>query len=437
MKKLKPFLFVAMIGVLFITIFILWLQHDESLNDTTNELFAFQQGYQPDLKEHPYFIALGLDAKQDIDPMLLGRLRYHQYWAHYFTAPLSESDAQNSLELNIAQKFKGSGIDGHSKELLSNLSKNRDKGIDLELLAKSKQQLNLGFEKNQYLVQRYLNLIHQKNYRDLSLPANSALLDYSNMMNIHYLYISKLAMDRDADVLKSYIDQLILIYADTTSLIYKMLLNRMIDSSLTLLHFLVDDVDSHMSVMPMTDQQLSYRKVFAGELWFITTGLPSYENHIKNTSSHEEVIDNSSAIGLIGKSNLFFLPNMTINQFARQYQPYIELSESPYLKFKAEVNLIGKQEQDQQQLFKLKNYIGNILVNIGSPSFVDYIVRSRLLDHKIRVFNVLHGGKEWDLEQLNLNKDGYAFYQTQHELCIRSPYLKKIDWNQDSCLAIQ
>ncbi|NAS09798.1 hypothetical protein [Acinetobacter haemolyticus] len=433
MRKLKIFLYVVIVTILLIIALLIWMQRDEPLNHTSQELFSLQSAYQADLKEHPYFLALGLDAKQEIDPMLLGRLRYHQYWAHYFIEPWSEWGENNRLELNIAKKFKGSSIDEDTQKLLQNLTKNRAKGVDLEILKSNQTQLNSSFEQNQYLIQRYVNFIQQKHYHDLSLPANSALLDYANMINLHYLYISKLAIDRNDDLLKSYIDRLMMMYAETTSLIYKMVLNRMIDSSVTLLHFLANEQNTPFNVMPMTDQQLSYKNVFAGELRYIETSLPSNNHDFGNG----EVIDQSAFMRLLGKSNLFFLPNMTINQFANQYLPYIQLSESPYLKFKQNINSVAGLEQGQQEAFKLKNFMGNILANIGSPAFVDYMVKSRLLDNKIRVFNVLHSGEDWNITQLNLNEDGYEFYKTPHELCIRSPYRKKVEWNQDSCLSIQ
>ncbi|MDH0033012.1 MULTISPECIES: hypothetical protein [unclassified Acinetobacter] len=436
MKKLKIVLYGSIVIFLLVITLVIWLQRDEPLSDISNELFSLQLGYQADLKEHPYFMILGMDAKQNIDPMLLGRLRYHQYWAYYFTSPLMGWEDNNRLESKITSRFTDD-IDEVTKKLLLDLNENRDKGIDLKLLKVNEQKLILGFNSNRYLIQRHLKIVQQKNYSDLALPANSPLLNYSSMLNSHYLYISKLALDRNNSVLRNYIDNLLLQYTNTTNLVYKMILHRMIDSSLTLLHFLANEQNTPINVTPMTDQQLSYKNVFGGELNFLKTSFPSYEDYIRNDFTDNEVLDNSLPMRTIRKSNLFFLPNMTINQIASQYLPYIKLSESPYVKFKQRVNLIKDQEQAKQTVFKLKNFIGNILANIGSPAFADYLVRSRLLDNKIRVFNVLHSGNDWSIEQLNLNKEGYEFYKTQDKLCIRSPYLKKVDWNQDSCLGIQ
>lgn len=437
LKKIKIVLRGSIVIFLLVITLVIWLQRDEPLSDISNELFSLQLGYNANLKEHPYFLILGMDAKQNVDPMLLGRVRYHQYWAYYFTSPLSGFEDNNSLESKIANRFADGGVDEVTKKLLGDLSENRDKGIDLELLKINEQKIMKAFDDNKYLIQRHLKIIQQKNYTDLALPANSSLLNYPYMLNIHYLYISKLALERDSLTLKSYIDHLILKYVNTTSLIYKMVLNRMIDSSLTLLHFLSNEQNAPIDILPMTDQQLSYKNVFGGELIFLKTSFPSYEDYIRNDFTDNEVLDNSSPMQTIRKSNLFFLPNMTINQIASQYLSYIKLSESPYTKFKQRVNLIRDQEQAKQTVFKLKNFIGNILADIGSPAFADYLVRSRLLDNKIRVFNVLHSGNDWSIEQLNLNKEGYEFYKTQDKLCIRSPYLKKVDWNQDSCLSIK
>lgn len=437
MSSFKKFTYIFLISIFFIITILVWLSQDQPLNRTTKELLSIQKNYQPNLKRHPFFLILGSDAKKNIDPMLLGRLRYHQYWAYYFMSPLSGWSDYNFLELKISNRFVDGDVDGVTKELLLNLNENRDKGIDLEILKINEQKVIKAFDENKYLIQRHLKSLQEKSDDQLALPANAPIFNYSPTLSTHYLYISKLALDRNNSALKNYIDDLMLQYANTTNLVYKMVLYRMIDSSLTLLHFLSNEKNTPINIPPMTDQQLSYKNVFGGELILLITSFPSYEYYIRNDFTDNSELDNSLPMRLIRKSNLFFLPNMTMNQFAQQYSPYIQLSESPYLRFKQEANLIVDQEQAKQTVFKLKNYIGNIFVNMGSSTFIGYIVRSRLLDNKIRVFNVLHSGNEWSIEQLNLNKEGYEFYKTQDKLCIRSPYLKKVDWNQDSCLSIQ
>ncbi|MCW8039895.1 hypothetical protein [Acinetobacter entericus] len=68
------------------------------------------------------------------------------------------------------------------------------------------------------------------------------------------------------------------------------------------------------------------------------------------------------------------------------------------------------------------------------------LLRPRLLNNKIQVFNIIHSGQNTDREISEKSQEGYVFIKNANQLCIVNPFEKRQKLNerlqQDSCVEI-
>ncbi len=422
LKKLKWF---GGSGFLLLVVFMLWLHHDEPLSQETQQLLSLQEGYKPELKTHPYFFMLGFDAKQNVDPMVLGRLRYHQDWANYFQHKQNLSGQPSALEL----KLTSSGTSAETKQLLSDFKRQyqTEQSFDMGWIVQHKIQIQKAIQRDYGWIERYQTLLQQSPQSELLQPPDAVWANYGLLMNVHYLYLMNLlTSNQPAQQLQQYIEHLTQSMSRSNHLVDQMVLVEKINTSTQLLHDLNRKEHHHLSLDGLSLQQLSMRKTLAMEANIMVLVNPFNVTH-SSESGDGVTFWQRLALPFV------YLPHMTTNQYVRDLQQVIVLSEMNYADFKKDINHLAAIKPDH---IVVKNFVGNILMQIGGPSMQKYLIKMRQLDHTILLFNVLNSQQTWNVQSLNQNKEGYEFYQTDTRLCIKSPYLEKTVWNEDRCMSL-
>lgn len=127
--------------------------------------------------------------------------------------------------------------------------------------------------------------------------------------------------------------------------------------------------------------------------------------------------------------------NQSMNQTYLNYQPYVEVSKLPYPNFSVKINQI---QLAKQRKWALSNNIGNILNQVARLNREDDILRPRLLDNKIQVFNIVNSKQDLDVLINNKSKEAYVFIRNKNQLCIENPFKNRQQLNeklqQDSCV---
>lgn len=132
---------------------------------------------------------------------------------------------------------------------------------------------------------------------------------------------------------------------------------------------------------------------------------------------------------------LIYLPNKTINQIAQDMEVYLKLSELPYLQFKQQ---LGELKIKKRSEHALKNYMGNMVVQMSHPNYIKFSMNNHLINNEILVFNVLNQGIT-DIDVLNKNTQGYEFLKIKNKLCIKNPHpnprsMENKRLSQNSCV---
>lgn len=80
-----------------------WLQQDDELSAQSKALIDVDYAFQSDLKQHPFFYVWGMDAKAEVEPETLGRLRYYEQWQQQ-GKPLSSANKTTPIQIQQLQK---------------------------------------------------------------------------------------------------------------------------------------------------------------------------------------------------------------------------------------------------------------------------------------------------------------------------------------------
>lgn len=131
-----------------------------------------------------------------------------------------------------------------------------------------------------------------------------------------------------------------------------------------------------------------------------------------------------------------FLPNMTFNELAERDSIYSELSRVPYHQLKQKM---GELQPKENGGWRVKNFVGHTLAQIGGPEFKKHLLMNHILNNKIFAFNALNTG-ELDITQLNQNTEGRRYFEKQGKLCVEIPYpeneIVALNLKTDSCVKI-
>lgn len=424
-KKLIKILIICAL-CLWVIIFatIKWLSADEPLSKESQVLLDQVQMYDPDLQEHPYFFELGFDAKSDIDQILLGRMQYQYGWSkdQYLNGLHDDSDSISNDPRYIAiEKFKGQFLSEQDEAFLKNFSKKAsNEGMSYRYLLNNKTQLQRIYTQQRMLNHRFQQyLVLPPSEHVLLTSMAGAMPPYTLIMRMHYLYLSHLAFQGDQLAITKYTKQLMAKYQQPMPMIHKMFINEMISQNLNILNDL-NRISSlkKQSLPQLTLKQISLKNELSTEFANMFVILNNLLDSDKNSNQAEKPKQLKQWI-FFKLYSLFYNKNISINHYAEAVQSAILLSELNDLEFKKQLTNFKKPKEKPNAL---KNYWGQkILGNDEDLNWEHFVVRPRLLNQKIRVFNVLLENRHVNLKQLNQNAQGHEYYQKNGELCIKSP----------------
>lgn len=341
-----------------------------------------------------------------------------------------------------SKKLEGVFFNEDEAKILDLIRTSSKQNLSYKLYQKHRLELESLYRNNSVLVQRYDRLLELENPKNiLLLSIHSGTPNFNLMIKVHHLYLSNLAFNKNVKAIVQYTHTLIA-KTENVPLLDKMVYLSMISNNLDILNDLrLLNSQLNIELNQFNQKQLSIRNALSAEVGSISEMLNLINEHEKlaefyglllekkESGTYNSLIKNKFA-------HLLFLKNASLNLYVSNIYPAIHLSES------SNTNLIQALKNQQNVEVKkswIKNYLGQRIIGIGMPQWGRYAVRPRLVDQKIQVFNVLSKNRHLDLEQLNQNKDGYEYYRTETELCIKSP-----DPNQDvdqwekhkSCLRI-
>lgn len=435
----KPwYILIFLIWGLFIG-FLYWLTRDEPLSKEAEQLLSNVQLYDVSLNEHPYFDVLGFDARSDADQQILGYLKYQEGWAEFFHHFFDVDREQISQP---SKKLEGIFFSDNEAKSLDLILKASKQGLRYQDYQRHRAALMSTFYKNKNLKQRYERLLKQSSSENiLLLSINGVIPNFIVIMKVHHLYLSHLAFNNDVEAIVQYTN-ILTGKMENAPLVDKMVYLSMVSNNLDILNdLLILNPKLKINVKRLNYQQLSVRKALSAEVASISVMLDRVNKH-ENLANfygflHEKRQSETSNNWIKNKIvHLFFLKNTSLNIYVEDIYPAIHLSEL------SNINLIKTLRNKKEVRVKktgLKNYLGEYIIDVAMPNWKIYALRPRLLDQKIQILNILSNDRRFDLKQLNQNTEGYKYYRTETELCIKSPnpHQDKEQWEQyKSCLKI-
>jgi hypothetical protein len=380
------------------------------------------ENYQinPNLVDHPYFYYLGLDASENIDPLKLGAYRYYRGWSESTNDINIEEDS--SIEENTLMKSWSSEQEKLFDELQGLFKKENFENF-FQYVHEHHSELNQLIDSNKVGLNRLDQLFLMKNFKSLALSPESD----------------------DSSV--TYFKNLILLKMVDIELNQKQKLNLFLDefNKLTAFHkknssveiiIISSYIDRYIDVIRF--QQLKEKQKNGIQLELFNQQQLSTKSTLKDTAVMLYLTSNYAMSKLPQNIRpLIYLPNKTINQVTKDMEIYLKLSELPYVEYKKQLTTI---EPNKHSEYALKNYVGNMLVQISQPNYINFSMYNHLINNKIIVFNTLNQ-ELVDVDTLNQNKQGYDFYKTKTELCIKNPHpnpsaLEHQRLSQNSCVKI-
>ncbi|RYL22985.1 hypothetical protein [Acinetobacter piscicola] len=427
--------------VLLLSGVVFWLIQDEPISQNAMALLADVRLYETDLKQDPYFLWLGFDAKTDAEQQLLGQKIYHRDWKNFYQT--------NSVYIDEPiEKFselQGDFLTEADEKVFEQLIKDLQVEIGIEAYQKQQRALEEIYSRQSVLNARWQALLHQApTQKVLVLSVEGAIPNFTLMMKIHRLYVAHLLFQQDVAALVRYTEALIAKDQSAVSLLDKMIMLNLISDNIELIHQLNQRLGQKHTLSELSLAQMSMRFPFASE----TAVMQQVTNRLVDRQSPQGLFDfiyeDENQQKSVEKHPIadFFTPllllkNQSLNRYVSYIYPTLVISELPNPQFKQAL------QQPHDSTVKrswLKNFMGNKLVDVALPRWETYAIRPRLINQKIVLLNVLAQHQAIDLARLNQNTQGYAFYQTKTALCIKTPnpYLDEEEQRKyGSCLKLE
>jgi hypothetical protein len=425
MKILKYFGYAFLVLVFGLILLIMWLRWDDPLKDNAQKYIRSDLLYQPHLKEHAFFSALGLNAKDDVDAADLGRHRYHTEWGHFLKDMNAEyTQIDSGLNQQLTRKPLSKEDLDLLKELRSTLiaSPNNFSG----LVVKHKQRLGELLVQEQVPLQRFQSLMQSKDYVSLVMQPAAMSVDSRYFINLQVLSLVKVELQSEKKF-KDYLTQFNYAFNFTNNqlnLIEKMSTVAWLSQIIDLIRVEQTSAKQKITLPTMSPEQLSLnhslRYEYAGT--YITTRqkLSQYERE-----------------GYGFMLSLMLLPNKTFNTLADRYDHIWVLSETAYPQLPEKIVNI---DFGPFEMYRLKNVMGNIYAQIEMPRYDHYLLKTHIVNNKIYSFNALND------EKFNLKKDvvgaeGRRYVEYENMLCTTPPYPQNRfndlkDFGINSCVRI-
>ena len=400
--------------------FVSWLRQDTVLSTQAREKIRSDLFYDTNLKQHPYFLFLGINARDEIDSNQLGRYRYHREWANFLQDPMVEvSQIDEGLDASLQRE----GFDHQDRELLKEFQSviSNQKQLDL-FLKQHSAQLHQLIQAEKIPLQRLQQLLLQKNYASLLMHPQAIYPNYSYVLDLQRLALVDRLLNQAT--LEGYQRQFQHVHQFTQnrlSVVEKMMMQNWMNQLIDILR-----MKQRMNAQPMMLESLTQNQLSL---------VSSLEHELAVQYAYLKQLPSSFPQGERA-STWVFLPNRTFNKVAQNYQYYFDLSSLSYSELQKGFAQQGVIKPSQ---WAVKNYYGEKIAQIQPPSFEKYLVMTHILNNKILSFNAVNA-EQLNVAELNRNKEGRYYYIQDAKLCIETPYpmdkISELNLKTDSCVAI-
>jgi hypothetical protein len=137
-------------------------------------------------------------------------------------------------------------------------------------------------------------------------------------------------------------------------------------------------------LLPLSDKGRSMQEVWKREFTLAARGFLDLQ---KLAESAEDESDNENDVLVTYDETLtdwFYLPNATVNEYYRDFRPLLSLEETSGQAYREMFAVLEREGQDEnaesRSLYKLRNPVGHILLQIGQSSLLPYLgVRDNML----------------------------------------------------------
>ena len=416
--------------------YIAWLQKEVKLGQKTINTLKLVPAYDFNIKQEAFFYANGFDAMENIEPLQLGKQSYDLDWRLYKEDFNTKKSSHNFPEINVQRINYEKHWSKEDKELLKGVKAHLQSAefFDTAFWSKNKREIEALISRNKFLIERYEQEISQQNYHSLIQTPN-ANPPYALYHDIHTLFLTNLYLKGSAGDVLEYIHLKLNRLNENLNSVEKALVIAQVSQAIDVLNILAQRQSKKTQLPQLNIEQLSFEKQAAYEMRNAYYIFKSVDELLKR--AYDQSSDLAKLWGRIYTPFAFNF-NQSMNQANLSYQPYIEVSKLSYPEFSVKINQI---QLPRQRKWVLSNNIGNILNQVGSSTYwVNDLLRPRLLNNKIQVFNIIHSGQNTDREISEKSQEGYVFIKNANQLCIVNPFEKRQKLNerlqQDSCVEI-
>ena len=427
LKRFKQKIFLGLVVFIGLIVLLLclaarWMRADEPLTEFSKNVIQSDLLYTVKLKQHPYFLFLGLNAKDEIAPEQLGRYRYHREWANFLLDP-NESEV-TQIDQGWDESMQRPMLNADVRNLLKQFQSKITDRESLELFLKEHEdQLQLLIQQEQIPLLRLQQLIQQDDYVSLVLPSQAINPNYSYILDLQRLsLVDQLLNHASLENYHAQFKQLHRFTQNRLSIIEKMMMQNWMDQIIDVMRMTQKRNPKPVALEALNQDQLSL--------------VSSLEHELGVQYVYLQLLPDSFSSG--GKSSTWvFLPNRTFNSVVQNYQVYFDLSNHPY----AELQKSFAQPllEMKPKKWVMKNFYGERIAELKPPSFEKYILMTHMLNNKILAFNAVNA-QRLNLAELNQNSEGRHYYIHDSKLCIEIPYalekIPQLNLKTDSCVAI-
>jgi len=374
---MKRFILLAMVVALLAAV--IWWFQDEPLNDDARAWLA-----DTPAASQTYECLLGMGAAPDEDACAVG--------ARLFRRQQQQSDTL---------------LPDHIDSLSDNTLLCEYESADCLLTQQADvSAANTLLAENTVLRQRYLHLLSMDEFADLTPPRLDSQFPHYQLM-VAGARLQSLAVAITAQPAQSLvreIQRLRRLLAGQHSLLSKMIVTAMLEEKLRLLALLVQqDRLANPLPAPLSTAEHDMKPALKAEFRLVTTLFLERDYLEQEQSAYERLL---FRVGL--------RPHTTVNRVTEQYRHYMKQADlAPAEREAAPFSLPEPGWQS-----RLRNPIGNLLLEVGSPDMGTYIARLDYLDAQLRLFHWLAGeqnppGNPWSSQPATpVQKDQQLCFDT-------------------------
>lgn len=420
--------FVGILGA-----YIVWLQQTVELKPEVVEILKVVPAYDVDSKKSDLFYAYGFDALPDVDPAVFGKKSYDADWKYYLENPDTTKNSLDIAELNAQRINYATFWNEDEKNLLDEIKDhlNHVDDQDAQFWSENKVRIETLIHRKQFLFERYQQEINHKNYQVL-IQSPQSNVPFRVYQDVHTLFLAHLYQQGNLKQVQDYVLKKLDRLNQNFSTVDRALLIVQLNQSIDVLNDLVQEQHQPIQLPVLNTIQLNFEKQAAYEMRFVYNIFKGVDRRFDYARNETHGLTK-----LWGKISVPFVFdfNQSMNQVYLNLEPYIKVSKLPYSQFAVQINHI---ELPKQHKWALRNNIGNILNQVGGTAWDKEVLRPRLLDNKIQVFNIVNSGKTIEEQVAAKSKEGYVFIQNMNQLCIKNPYKNVEKLNEklqgDSCV---